>query len=163
MGINRGHTRSFHNPNIFVFSLSTTTTNIRTNFLCVISTVDGYSPVAIVSATPNPQPPAPSKHQTQASMITSLDGNVQLQDTPTTIGINKIKINIKKNVTKTVIKPSDSNLGKPSELAASNATVPHKEDEEITFEYKDTMKGSNFKKLPAVRSGTETSGLCTIM
>ncbi|KAG4070339.1 hypothetical protein HA402_006481 [Bradysia odoriphaga] len=132
------------------------------------NSVDGYTPVAIVSTTPNPQP-APSTHQTQASMITSLDGHVQLQDAaPATIGMNKIKINITKSVTKTVIKASDSNLGKQSELAATKANVTDKnkeeeEEQEITFEFKDTMKGANFKKLPTVRSGTETSGLCTIM
>jgi len=89
-----------------------------------------------------------------------------LQDAPTTIGINKIKINITKNVTKNVIKASD-NIGKQSELASdkganANVTESNKE-EEITFEYKDTMKEVNFKKLPAVKSGVETSGLCTIM
>ncbi|KAG4070353.1 hypothetical protein HA402_006495 [Bradysia odoriphaga] len=131
------------------------------------NSVDGYTPVAIVSTTPNPQP-APSTHQTQASMITSLDGHVQLQDAaPATIGMNKIKINITKSVTKTVIKASDSNLGKQSEVAATKANVTDKnkeeEEQEITFEFKDTMKGANFKKLPTVRSGTETSGLCTIM
>ncbi|XP_037041667.1 uncharacterized protein LOC119078281 [Bradysia coprophila] len=131
------------------------------------NSADGFTPVAIVSTTPNTQP-APSTHQTQASMYTSLDGHVQLQDAaPATIGMNKIKINITKNVTKTAIKASDSNLGKQSELAATKANVTDKnkeeEEQEITFEYKDTMKGANFKKLPAVRSGTETSGLCTIM
>lgn len=97
-------------------------------------------------------------------MITSLDGNVQLQDAPTPVGINKIKINITKNVTKNVIKASD-NIGKQSELASdkgANATENNKE-EEITFEYKATMKEVNFKKLPPIKSGVETSGLCTIM
>ncbi len=136
-------------------------------FFCkfLFETGDGYVPVAIVSSTPH-QPTTSSTHQTQASMITSLDGNVQLQDAPTTLGINKIKINITKNVTKNVIKASDNNLGKTSELATpkdgANVTEPEKE-EEITFEYKDTMKEVNFKKLPAVKSGVETSGLCTIM
>lgn len=127
--------------------------------------MDGYVPVTIVS-TPHQQATS-STHQTQASMITSLDGNVQLQDAPTTLGINKIKINITQNVTKNVIKASDNNLGKQSELASdkganANVTESNKE-EEITFEYKDAMKEVNFKKLPAVKSGVETSGLCTIM
>lgn len=99
-------------------------------------------------------------------MITSLDGNVQLQDAPTPVGINKIKINITKNVTKNVIKASD-NIVKQSELAtekAANANVTeNNKEEEITFEYKSTMKEVNFKKLPAIKSGVETSGLCTIM
>lgn len=126
--------------------------------------MDGYVPVAVVSI-PHQQATTSSTHQTQASMITSLDGNVQLQDAPTTIGINKIKINITKNVTKNVIKASDNYIGKQSESASdkgANVTEPDKE-EEITFEYKDTMKEVNFKKLPAVKSGVETSGLCTIM
>lgn len=129
--------------------------------------MDGYVPMTVISSQPTTS--AASTHQTQASMITSLDGNVQMQDAPTTIGINKIKINITKNVTKNVIKASDNNLGKPSESAHqkdganANVTEPNKE-EEITFEYKDTMKDVNFKKLPAVRSASvETSGLCTIM
>lgn len=109
---------------------------------------------------------ATTTHQTQASIITSLDGNVHMQDAPTTIGINKIKINITKNVTKNVIKASDNNIGKPSELASATkdgGAAETSKEEEITFEYKDTMKEVNFKKLPAVKSGVETSGLCTIM
>ncbi|KAJ6647215.1 Pre-mRNA cleavage complex 2 protein Pcf11 [Pseudolycoriella hygida] len=124
------------------------------------NSVDGYVPIA-----PTTQPIVTTTQQ--STVITSIDGNVQIQDAPTTIGINKIKINITKNVNKNVIKASDSNLGKQGESASdkgadSNLTEPSKE-QEITFEYKDTMKGAKFKKLAPVKSGVETSGLCSIM
>lgn len=120
-------------------------------------------PVGVTSI--QPQQPTASTHQTQASMITSLDGNVQLQDAPTTIGTNKIKINITKNVTKNVINASETvdKAEAPSEKGAKAYVPEQNKEEEITFEYKATMKEANFKKLPAVKNGLETSGLCTIM
>lgn len=65
-------------------------------FLCSISVEDSA-----------PLPPI----QTQPILITSLDGNIEMQETqPVTVGTNKIKINISKNVqlNKTSINSSES-------------------------------------------------------
>lgn len=108
-------------------------------------------------------------------MITSLDGNVQLQDTLVPLGTNKIKINITKNVTKNVINSentekigsseTNSLQNSSSSLSTTVAAMPTEPQpiEEIEFDYKDSMKGVEFKKLPLVRNGSETSGLCSIM
>lgn len=54
--------------------------------------------VAFVLPKPDEFVPATAVH-TQPTMVASMDGNVELQDSqPTTIGTNKIKINISKNV-----------------------------------------------------------------
>lgn len=94
-------------------------------------------------------------------MITSLDGNVQLQDT-TALATNRIKINITKNVTN---KPSTAAdlLDKANEAAEAAATAAVEPEQEITFEYKSSMRTIAFKKLPPVRNGVDTSGLCSIM
>lgn len=98
------------------------------------------------------QPPQQSQ-----SMITSLDGNVQLQDTPV-LGTNKIRINITKNVAKNVT--TTESTARPIEVLVPARPVI---EEEILFEYKDSMRGAVFTKLPEVRNGLETSGLCSIM
>lgn len=103
--------------------------------------------------------------QTPQSMITSLDGNVQLHDTQPALATNRIKINITKNVTK--LSSAAELLDKANEAAdaaAAAASAAAVEPElEITFEYKPSMREIAFKKLPPVRNGVDTSGLCSIM
>ena len=114
-------------------------------------------------------------------MITSLDGNVQLQDAPAHIATNKIKINITKNVSKNVINSENSEINSDrltssadGTNAASSGAAKQKSpppasavqdivEEEITFEYKDSMKDFEFTKVPKINNGLETSGLCSIM
>lgn len=93
-----------------------------------------------------------------------MDGNVQLQDAqPTSLGTNRIKINITKNVTKTIV--NSENTNKPiSDLISTNTTsADDQPEEEILFTFKNSMKSIPFKKMPIVKSGQDTSGLCSIM
>lgn len=95
--------------------------------------------------------------QTPQSMITSLDGNVQLQDTQPALATNRIKINITKNVAKS------STVADLLDKANEETTAAQEPEQEITFEYKPSMRANAFKKLPPVRNGVDTSGLCSIM
>lgn len=135
---------------------------------------------------------------------TSLDGNIELQEAqPVTVGTNKIKINISKNVqlNKNSINSSesvDNNLAinnKESADAQTQGTVNRKSvvanateqcengsfdamsgnnaraatgdsansGTEIEYEVKESIKRVLFNRQPVVRSGLETSGLCSIM
>lgn len=155
-----------------------------------------------------PQTPVAPVQQT---MITSIDGNVELQTIaqPTTIGTNKIKINITKNVhlNKNPINSSESidnnleindkeiglaggqktgaannnnkncisndtdqhqngaanqaNSGHPTNQ--TNAASDSDSTAEIEYEVKDSIKHVQFERRPVVKSGLETSGLCSIM
>lgn len=104
--------------------------------------------------------------QTPQSMITSLDGNVQLQDTQPALATNRIKINITKNVTKpsTAADVLDkANEAADAAAAAAQTAAALEPEQEITFEYKSSMRSIAFKKLPPVLNGVDTSGLCSIM
>lgn len=125
----------------------------------------------------------------QQTLNMTIDGNVEHQDTqPPTIGTNKIKINITKNVqlnksnTINASENIDNNLaindndkklaGGSANANIANATKSKSEGQcendaeavtEIEYELKESMKHVNFKRQPVVRSGLETSGLCSIM
>lgn len=124
-------------------------------------------------------------------MITSLDGNVDMQDTQTApVAMNKIKINITKNVaakstTTTTTSSTDDGLLMPIEvitgmgqqslsgaamiddrLPSSSATAATMEPPppiHMSFEYKETMRNRVFEVVPKNVNGFETSGLCSIM
>lgn len=111
----------------------------------------------------------------QAMLITSIDGNVEIQDAPlTNIGTNRIKINITKNVqlNKNPINTNeniDNNLAinsqdkrKPdTNFNVADAAIDAVEDIEYTV--KESMQHTVFTRQPPIRSGLETSGLCSIM
>lgn len=122
----------------------------------------------------------PQSVQGQPTIITTIDGNVEVQDaTPAPIGTNKIKINITKNVHLNKIpinvsENTDSHLavnnsekvnssigGKPD--GNGNSSLNIESDVDIEYEIKDSMKQVTFEHQPIVRSGQETSGLCSIM
>lgn len=154
--------------------------------------------------------------QTQSAPIATIDGNIELQEAqPITVGTNKIKINISKNVqlNKNSINSTesvDNNLainnkqtvdGQAQGIATNKSVVANDEDrngsidanetssmtnsaggsaaaasaatssdstisgttDNIEYEVKDSIKHVQFKRQPVVRSGLETSGLCSIM
>lgn len=145
--------------------------------------------------------------QTQPTLITSLDGNIEIQEAqPIIVGTNKIKINISKNVqlNKNSINSSesvDNNLAinnketadaQTQGIANNKSVVANDTDrngsidshetsanstggtattcvsttndtDNIEYEVKDSIKHVQFKRQPVVRSGLETSGLCSIM
>lgn len=99
------------------------------------------------------------------SMITSLDGNVQLQDTQPALSTNRIKINITKNIVKpaTAAELADKANEVADAAAVAAAAAEPELEHEIVFEFKPSMRDISFKKLPPVRNGLDTSGLCSIM
>lgn len=103
-----------------------------------------------------------------------MDGNVEMQDAQTTIGTNKIKINITKNVhlNKNAINSNENidntlainSQDKEAADTESSATdVAADTTDEIEFIVKESMQHAVFARQPTVKSGYETSGLCSIM
>lgn len=101
-------------------------------------------------------------------MISSIDGNIENQDTLPVTG-NKIKINITK-----VVKPAvninndrtevENNLNNLISNSQNNVTDNKEMDvEDIEYEVKPNLKNVSFTKGPAVKNGFETSGLCSVM
>lgn len=185
---------------------------------------------------PDEYVPQPMVHN-QPTMVASMDGNVELQDTqPTTIGTNKIKINISKNVqlnknsinssetvdpnvaidsnkesqafdgcntdciadSRTIIANDTAGCGGGrgsgsgdghDDTGAAQTTAPATDSaqdnngdsngatanssgggggldadtNDIEYEVKESIRHVQFKRQPTVRSGLETSGLCSIM
>lgn len=127
-------------------------------------------------------------HAPQATLVTTMDGNIELQEAiqPGTIGTNKIKINITKNVhlnknpinsnenidnsklainnqdkeklnNETTAANDDGAAAAATTIAAINAV------DEIEYVVKESMRHVVFARQPPTKSGFETSGLCSIM
>lgn len=126
-------------------------------------------------------------HASQATLVTTMDGNIELQDAPqpATIGTNKIKINITKNVhlnkntinsnentdnNKLAINSQDKEMlsnepvtaNDDGACAATNAAATDVVDE-IEYAVKESMRHVVFTQQPPTKSGFETSGFCSIM
>lgn len=97
-------------------------------------------------------------------------------DTLTQPATNKIKINIAKSHTTTVVQPtggssdqvttdSDVKGGNSDDTNCNNELDSNKDisETEISYELKDDLKGIELKKMLTVKNGYETSGLCSIM
>lgn len=107
-----------------------------------------------------------------------MDGNIEVQDAPTgSIGTNKIRINITKNVqlNKHAINSNNENIDNTLAInsqdkdaigsdaaAAVNASAADAIDD-IEYTVKESMNHVEFKRQPPFKSGYETSGLCSIM
>lgn len=139
-------------------------TNVSFFGLAVDNDYDHDQPAqqTTVATTPVAVTIAPSV-LSQTTLITSMDGNVQLQDAqPTSLGTNRIKINITKNVSKIIVNSENTNktISEPPNASAADISLP---EEEISFTFKNSMKSTAFKKMPVVKTGQDTSGLCSIM
>lgn len=105
-----------------------------------------------------------------SELVPSIDGNIELvssvPSSVTTSGIsaNKIKINISKPLP--VITTNKDNVSErpfPSEtyIDPSEPFPPGEEPEPVSL--KPALRGVNLAKLPAVKRGSELTGLCSIM
>lgn len=130
------------------------------------------------------------------NLVTAMDGNMEIQDNPMSmiVGVNKIKINITKNVTQSqksnlssnenahgsphdsndntrgkhldeVGQSNKSNIESTSQSQETCRSSPHDDNEEnsIEFEVKPELQSVELKKVPRLKCGFETSGLCSIM
>ncbi|XP_033212729.1 uncharacterized protein LOC117170223 isoform X2 [Belonocnema kinseyi] len=96
---------------------------------------------------------------THAAMKSSIDGNVELESTPTTIPAapSKIKINITKPLA--AIREPEEQKGNP--VIESFAVENSRPLSPATV--KNLLKSRNLKVYPKVEKGEEMSGLCSIM
>lgn len=112
---------------------------------------------------------------TQAELVSSIDGNVQLDagipiSTSSNLGA-KIKINITKPIvtlsSKEVVS-NNSNVTEPEPLLPieppedSNEPLPPGE-EPIQLNLKPALQGLKLTRQPTVKKGTELTGMCSIM
>lgn len=125
-------------------------------------------------AVPLPQPIVDTTH---ASVVCSIDGNVELEDTPQQVGNGppKIKITITKPAIQSALKDSKESdeLELTSCTEAPNSTMaatlslnsqPYPPGEEPVPQYvKPKLIGRKLQDLPPVLKGSEMSGLCSIM
>lgn len=125
-------------------------------------------------AVPLPQPIVDTTH---ASVVCSIDGNVELEDTPQQVGNGppKIKITITKPAIQSALKDSKESdeLELTSSTEAPNSTMaatlslnsqPYPPGEEPVPQYvKPKLIGRKLQDLPPVLKGSEMSGLCSIM
>ncbi|XP_018565201.1 uncharacterized protein LOC108906445 isoform X2 [Anoplophora glabripennis] len=106
-----------------------------------------------------------------SEVITSIDGNMEIvSSTPSAVPTsgmsgNKIKINISKPLpvipAKEKDNKSESEFPTATYIDPSEPFPPGEEPEPVSI--KPALQGVKLKKLPAVKRGTELSGLCSIM
>lgn len=116
-------------------------------------------------------PPSPGVIAVHSELVPSIDGNIELVSsvpsiTSSGISGNKIKINISKplpviNTNKDKESSVEGQFPSETYIDPSEPFPPGEEPEPVTL--KPVLKGVNLKKLPAVKRGSELSGLCCIM
>lgn len=126
--------------------------------------------VDVEAALPTIEPNKPDVDTTHAELVSSIDGNVELDmGTPATtnsIG-GKIKINISKPLPVLPPKETKEASGGESEMSAETFIDPSQPlppgEEPIQLNVKPALQGIELKKMPAVKKGSELTGLCSIM
>ncbi|XP_055704060.1 uncharacterized protein LOC129802348 isoform X2 [Phlebotomus papatasi] len=124
---------------------------------------DSAAAVIVVSS----EAVAPAKTATGSEvpqMIATIDGNVEMQEAPSTTSTNKIRINISNSV---VVgnKPQSSinNVSDPCRDGAQESTEGVTENLLKPSTVKQSLKGHNLRTNAPFANGFETSGLCSIM
>ncbi|GBP76227.1 hypothetical protein EVAR_61897_1 [Eumeta japonica] len=100
---------------------------------------------------------------THATVLSSIDGNLQLEATvqlPPALPIGGIRINITKPISFLVKDPEEKIL---EDISPDNEPPPPGEEPELDYTLKPTLEGVTFSKQPPVQRGSELSGLCSIM
>lgn len=150
-------------------------TNIKTepldpgkyNFWFIWNRLIGNICFAEIEETVNSVIPADT---TSAEILTSIDGNVQLNtDMPISVG-NTIPGRIKINITKPILAPKEATTNTTtadSEISAelmkdSNEPLPPGE-EPVQLNLKPALQGLTLTKQSTVLKGNELTGLCSIM
>lgn len=106
-----------------------------------------------------------------SELVPSIDGNIELVSSVpsvTTSGIsaNKIKINISKPLPVINTNKDKETIVEgqfPSETYIDPSEPFPPGEEPVPVSLKPALRGVNFKKLPAVKRGSELTGLCSIM
>jgi hypothetical protein len=98
--------------------------------------------------------------ETQTTLITTLDDKTDREKQQlVTLGTNKIKINISKDVQLNRVR-IDSTGSKSNQ---SESTSDSENSMEMKYEVKEPLKHVQFNQRPVVKRGVETSNLCSIM
>lgn len=105
---------------------------------------------------------------TQVEVKSTIDGNVELDSTASTIPAvqSKIKINITKNLSSSPREPKDQSAKEEAEGAEDKPLEPVEEEEEVPLQpasVKATLAERSLSVLPRIDRGEELSALCSIM
>lgn len=99
---------------------------------------------------------------TYAAVKSSIDGNVELDSTPSAIPAAPSRIKI--NITKPLSSNKESEETKEKEKIAIETQVEENAEQPlIPASIKPTLQGRKLSNLPPVEKGQELSGLCSIM
>lgn len=110
----------------------------------------------------------PLADNTQAELVSSIDGNVQLESgMPITSTGSKIKINITKPIQPT---PAPTKEPEVTKVPTPEPEIPEENDEPlppgeepVQLNLKPALQGVKLTKNPPVMKGTELTGMCSIM
>ncbi|XP_041969984.1 pre-mRNA cleavage complex 2 protein Pcf11 isoform X2 [Aricia agestis] len=110
--------------------------------------------------TAEEEPIIPIIETVHKTVMSSIDGNVQLESAPpTTLPLGGIRINISKALP-TLPLVNDQAL---EDVSADEEPAPPGEETELEYKLKPSLEGVHFSRQPPVQKGTELSGLCSIM
>lgn len=99
---------------------------------------------------------------TYAAVKSSIDGNVELDSTPSLVPAAPSRIKI--NITKPLNSNKESEESKEKEkIAAETSVEENAEQPLVAASIKPSLQGRKLSILPPVEKGQELSGLCSIM
>lgn len=96
------------------------------------------------------------------TVLSSIDGNTQLESTVATVAslpIGGIRINISKSIPSTVT-VDDRVL---DDVSADEEPLPPGEEPELEYKLKPSLEGVQLSRQPPLMKDKELSGLCSIM
>ncbi|KAL0879180.1 hypothetical protein ABMA27_002970 [Loxostege sticticalis] len=104
----------------------------------------------------------PTIDTTHTTVLSSIDGNLQLEHAPAAAPLpaGGIRINISKTIPTFLSNNDDKML---EDISADDEPLPPGEEPELEFKLKPSMEGIHFSRQPPVVKGNELSGLCSIM
>ncbi|XP_026331339.1 uncharacterized protein LOC113238716 isoform X3 [Hyposmocoma kahamanoa] len=105
----------------------------------------------------------PTIDTTHITVLSSIDGNVQLDAAPTatSLPIGGIRINISKSIPSFIQNNHDDKM--LEDISADDEPLPPGEEPELDYKLKPTLEGVQLSRQPPLNRGTECSGLCSIM
>ncbi|XP_028177523.1 uncharacterized protein LOC114365201, partial [Ostrinia furnacalis] len=102
--------------------------------------------------------PQPTIDTTHTTVLSSIDGNLQLDSAPATAPVTGgIRINISKSI------PAPAPADRLDDVSADDEPLPPGEEPELEYTLKPALQGRRLSRQPPVMKGNELSGLCSIM
>ncbi|XP_052752751.1 uncharacterized protein LOC128201097 [Galleria mellonella] len=98
---------------------------------------------------------------THVTVLSSIDGNVQLEAIPAPVTSRSIRINISKSIPSFVSNVQENKM--LEEINMDDEPLPPGEEPQLSYKLKPTLENVQFSRQPPANKGNELSGLCSIM